>query len=242
MIKSILAIALALFLVTGSCSKLPRIVPPASPVSIQQKASHGIILYTDDEGESEDGICTVTVVGPHALMTAEHCWTKKNKSLRIDLSRRLYKAKVIAKDDREHVILGVDGPEFHNYIDLTSSIRPTIRYEHVYMYGVGGAEYPPRLLSGYHVPDFDANSEVDQGDKIQRYSLAVVPGDSGSAIYGDDGKIVALITYHKDKDGVGFELNFTPDQVKDSLSFNGSVAAEKPLFPVVNLDSFFRGK
>ena len=64
-------------------------------------------------------------------------------------------------------------------------------------------------------------SEIDIAAGAHVFTLPVVPGDSGSAVYGKDGDIVALVTYsdkneQTDKSqAVGFALAFTPQELEE---------------------------
>lgn len=202
--------------------------PSATP---QQKASHMIVMLGDD-GEGV-GTCTATAVGPHALMTAEHCDTDKDAfpTINIDLSTRSYNILDRVKDGRDHLLLYVDGPAFRN-IETVSTRTPQIG-DKVYIHGNGGREYPSRRLSGEVIPDTDP-SDVDEDAGIFRTDIPVIPGDSGSAVYAADGKIVGVVTYGWDESSFlglypklqnkNFSLAFTQEQLD---------AAKDPLFRVV---------
>jgi len=52
-------------------------------------------------------------------------------------------------------------------------------------------------------------SDVDKNQQITWYTLGIIYGDSGSAIYTNDGRVVGLITYGMSDGGAaGFALNF----------------------------------
>jgi len=220
MFSKITSVCLIVLLSFVSCSKKVKIRFPSAPISIQQKATHMLhLIAVDSEGnEHPDGMCTVTSIGPHVLLGAKHCFEEFDKIVTLDLSTFKYHVLAATEDYQEHIMVAVDGPEFTNYIDLSKSSREVVPGEAVYMYGCGAGAYPPRLLSGNQIPDFDSQSEVDQAAHIQQFSMHDVPGDSGAAIFGEDGKIVALVTYGHDKTTVGFGLNFTPDQIEVALT------------------------
>jgi Trypsin len=220
LLSAAMVVTLVLPLAAWPGKKQQTIQPPAP---LQQKASHLIHL--------SDRICTATAVGPHALLTAEHCildeegQVVKDHRINLDLSTHVYQMLAVTGDDRDHVILLIDGPAFVNFVNLTTNVRATVPGEAVYMYGNGGGEYPGRRLDGVNVP-FDENSDVDQAQHIRRYTIRVIPGDSGSAVYGLDGKIVALVTY-KTHDGMAgdcFELDFSVGVYQKAMTFNGDTA------------------
>ncbi len=222
------------------------------PITIQQRAEHRIKFV-------EGGTCTATAVGPHALLTAEHCNEGGLTEIKLDLSLRKYKLQAVSKDGRDHVVYIVDGPEFHDTVPIQAAAKPAGILEQVYIYGAGGGQYPPRRLDGqrdFRVLDI---SEVDRRDGAVWYTMPVIPGDSGSAIFGEDGRIIALVTYRyglaKDGDtsnddqsnyealSIGFDLNFTPAQIANiQTGIGDEVLAEHIAEPqgVENPFSFFK--
>ncbi len=202
---------------TGCNHKIQAPIPVA-PISIQQKASH-MVTFLDNEGEPE-GLCTATAIGPHAIMTASHCneGPKQDSLIRLDLSRKVFHILAATTDSRDHVIYLVDAT-FTNVIEYKA--RKAVVGEHVFIYGDGGAEYPARLLSGTAI-EFPDHSDVDANDGIVCFSIQVIGGDSGSAIYGDDGSILALVTYGNvlKKDSVSFALDFSERQIAIAQHFD----------------------
>jgi Trypsin len=216
---------MGLLLITFSCSTRIKAKLPEAPISIQQKSTHLIrFVSVSESGDREDdGVCTATAVGPHVVLTAEHCFDeKKDKVVLLDLSTKEHIVLASTKDGRDHVMIGISGAPFQNYVDLGEVTGKSVSWQHVYMYGCGEGNYPPRLLTGQQVPGFDSASEIDQADDVQKFILPVVPGDSGSAIWSDDGKLVAIVTYghsgSKEHAAVGFGLNFSPMQIAVALN------------------------
>lgn len=188
------------------------------PVTVQQRAEHRIKF---DRG----GQCTATAIAPHALLTASHCNEHGITTVYLDLSVWKYHILAETTDNRDHMVYIVDGPEFHDIVPLKVGSDPTNILEKVYMYGAGGGNYPPRRLSGqkdFHVVD---TSEIDLANGTEWYSLPVIPGDSGAAIFGEDGRIIGVVSYsyvqNKSEDDpkydglcIAMDVNFTARQLE----------------------------
>lgn len=214
----------ALTLLFVSCSA-PRIQPPITPPTIEQKATHMVVFL---RGTREVGECTATAIGPHALLTASHCnKDEKLTKIHLDLVMNDYRIQKTLTDGRDHDIYLIDGPSLNNFVDY--KVRPAKEFERVHLYGDGEGTYPPRRLDGVKLPFYDF-SEIDQSQGIVHFSMGVIPGDSGSAVIGDDGSIVAVTTYlwkehEDDKHGttVDFLPAFTEDQITEAFTFAPSL-------------------
>jgi hypothetical protein len=76
---------------------------------------------------------------------------------------------------------------------------------------------PPRRIDGRVDDKSDAldASDVDQGQQLTWYKLSIEPGDSGAAIYGEDGRVVGLVTYEFPSEGAGgFALAFSEKAIE----------------------------
>ena len=193
----------------------------------EEKTSHLLTLKErgDFGGFSKYGYCTGTVIAPHAILTAEHCTENGSlAALEMDYGLETYHVKQILKDHNEHVILLLDGPAFVNIQEYKTRAPKT--GEHEFFYGCGGVVYPPHKTSGVVVNEFDP-SEVNANGGLAYYSSISIPGDSGSAVYGDDGSILTLVTFHltehyllTDKSVMGgYALKFTPAQIKKAKEY-----------------------
>ncbi len=188
----------------------------------QQRTSHYISFI--DSNDDTYNMCTGTAVGEHVLLTASHClhFTPDKKlitpSIRLDLTRTNYFVLAHIDDGRDHVLLLLEGPTF-KYVDpfLTRNARYK---EHTYFYGFGG-EYPAHKSIGKVTVIADPDnvqdpSELDTNAGFIETSNTSIQGDSGAAIYGEDGGIVGLVTYTLPNGNTGgFELGFPKDLVKE---------------------------
>jgi hypothetical protein len=177
-------------------------------------------MYSVDS-EHPMGYCTGTVIGPHAILSAAHC--NKGSGVQLDSVPHTYTITKTLKDGRDHIIFLVDGPAFYN-IEPYEARYPIVG-EKVDIYGDGGREYPAVHKTGIVLDEYNP-SEVDAASGFFCYSVSSIPGDSGSAVYGADGKIVGVVTYGI-RDGAFFErthmgafaMNFTPEQIKEAQNF-----------------------
>ncbi len=202
------------------------------PVTFQQRTQHMVEFLSN--AFLPGGQCTATAIGPHAILTASHC----NESdeplsiLTLDYSTRRYNIVASKEDSHDHTIYLIDGPPLRNYLPQSALLntKPTRVGETVCVYGDGEGTFPPRRLCGglavlQQIEDF---SDVDQDQGIQYYTLGILHGDSGSAIFGEDGRVVGLVTYGfgLDKRGepaesaAGFPLTFSEQDLQVAATFD----------------------
>ncbi len=214
-------IVAALLLAALGCGKpKTQTLPPDAP--IQQKATH-MITFLDYRGE-RDGLCTGTAIGPHAILTATHCDDDRSSNvINLDLSTHKYHIQKFLTDDRDHDIYLIDGSPLRNIV--TYAVRTAVRTERVFLYGHGEGTYPSRRLDGLAQDYFYDPSDVDEDQGEVQFTLHVIPGDSGSAVFGMDGKIVGITTYsysYKKSTSVDFAPSFTPRQIAEALTYEPS--------------------
>jgi hypothetical protein len=215
---SILALCLVYLMLLMGCAvgcKRPIPVLPQIPqVSTPQKKAAHSLIFLNAKGE-EVAQCSATAIGPHALLTALHCDKfAQFTSMTIDLSTSQYHIVSGIADDRDHLIIIVDGPAFKNTTTVIQ--RAAVIGEHVFMYGYGGNIYPARRRDGVVIAERNGGdeSDVDALATTTNYSFPAIMGDSGSAVYGNDGAIVGLLTYSRpgvQAYSTGFSLNFPQD-------------------------------
>lgn len=209
------AILALILMLCGCCPKRPVQTVPYNPITPERKATHMITYYAKDNDSitEPEGACTGTAVGPHALLTALHCDEGKYTTIRLDLYQEKFHIIGIAVDGRDHIIYHLDGPALKNVVMINE--REAILGERVISYGDGKTDYPQHTYVGRVIEDVNGGdtSELDAVQGTHCFSLPVKPGDSGSAIYGVDGSIVALVSLGDFEHGaaVGFSLAFSPE-------------------------------
>ena len=166
--------------------KLPHGKKPSVPVTRELRASHMIDMFADDQ---RAGTCSATAIGPHAILTAEHCVKRgETTAVTLDLATEKHEILGAAFDGRDHVILVLGGSPFTAY-EKPVLATAFITGETVTIFGDGGREYPPRPLYG-KVTNCEDPSDIDSAAAEVCFSLPVIPGDSGSAVYNVHGEIV----------------------------------------------------
>jgi len=223
-----LAIALLFLSLSIPATSLPR--HPGK--SEQRKASHRIEFTVPEDSLTDEqlfpsadgkGACSASALGPHALLTAQHCDVGE-EYLTVDLE--LSPRKIVGRitDGEDHIIFLVNGSKFKATMaaeyDPTTYALPTVG-EKVFLFGDGRAMYPPQYRNGYYtgtakIEDGDASKDPD----VFLFDLNIIPGDSGSAVYGDGGKLVTLITYSMGGKFAGcYKMAFTEAQIAQAEAF-----------------------
>jgi Trypsin len=248
-IAALLVVA-ALFVSVG-CTK-------SQPVTPQQKAEHLVMFYESD-GKTLSGSCTATAIGPAAFMTAEHCndGDEPYEIVSFDMSTRKLHLLAVTSDGRDHVIYLLTESVFSNIVDVVPGPYNLKEGSNVHIYGCGGRKYPCVLKEGALTGINYQISAVDELSQYANYSISVIDGDSGSAIFSDDGKIVALVTYsithssdrmwdkfkswvyktnYNEQSTGAFTLNFTEKQLDIAKNFDPEVLLwqtqlPRPLLP-----------
>lgn len=192
------------------------------PANLQEQSTHMLGIMYSSESEHPMGYCTGTAIGPHAILSAAHC--NKGQGIQLDSVQHTYNITKVLKDGRDHVIFLVDGPALYS-IEPYEARYPVIG-EPVDVYGDGGRQYPAVHKTGIVLDEYDP-SEVDAAAGFFYCSVHSIPGDSGSAVYGKDGKIIGIVTYGIEEDAFfsrthmgGFALNFTPEQIAEAQTYS----------------------
>lgn len=216
-----------------------------APITPERTATHMIAFYN---GNSTAGYCTGTAVGPHALLTASHCTDEGYTTISLDLSVKKYHIIGKVEDGSDHTIVHLDGPAFTDIVTIKE--RQARIGEVVTSYGDGGRDFPQHTYFGHVIKQGNGGdtSELDARDGMATFDIPVIPGDSGSAVYGTDGDIVALVTYSDTDEeenihqAVGFALSFTPEQLRiisgDDSASNAQLNLKEPR--TVTLDDLIK--
>lgn len=205
--------------------------PAITQITLEQRASH-MVSYLDEDGK-ETTLCTATAIGPHALLTASHCndgiRRKASTEIKLDYSAHHYTIFAIASDDRDHDIYLIDGPPLLAYISLKVGVA---KYgESIRFYGFGEGVYPSTERDGWVRADDDP-SDVDHGVQFSLFEIASYHGDSGSAVYNEQGQVVGIVSYGivwygSEKMG-SYALAFSDEKIQIAQHFDIGIYATYP--------------
>lgn len=158
----------------------------------------------------DDGTCSGTVIGPHAILTAEHCLTS-TKTLAVD--NKLVEVRKVTLDHADHalVILNVT---FTHWAE-----RGTSPYQSESIFNIGN----PGDLRDMYRRGYVAGNQVMRGRKVTLYDTNGYYGDSGSGIFDEDGRLIAVtsIIYQQADNGYikfmgSFDLAFTAREWREA--------------------------
>jgi len=174
---------------------------------------------SDDFYGTTGDICSSTAIGPHALLTASHCDLGAS-TVKVDGVEAAITARLT--DSNDHTIYMVN-ITFHNYAKFEKKDEQSLQMgDEVWLRGNAfGLNQLIRYghFAGVIVKD---TSDVATGitQTIYMFDINGGPGDSGSAIFDNDGKIVAVATYGFSGDGFvmlgSLTMHFTPAQLKQA--------------------------
>jgi hypothetical protein len=179
--------------ITTSVEPISPTVAAATKTAIEQQhaTTHRLAVYDLLEGKGfngEAGHCSGTVVGPHAILTAQHCFTNSNK-IRLDAETEPLHILAVFPDGSDHVIYLVD----HTFTAWASiSERPLVPSESVHIWGAPGKNSDV-YRSGYFMK-MTTEKSVDPALTFQfeLFVLPIFPGDSGSGVFDENGNVVAV--------------------------------------------------
>ena len=187
------------------------------------RAEHWIVI----ENDKDAGGCTATAIGPHALLTAQHCLVADEDldgspiKLFVDwdgkppyMNFTPYTIMRVELDGSDHAILLLSGPRFKDVAPYAT--ETPLQSMSVIFWG-NPAGVRDQLREGY-VMGSAAQPVPEQKAAQQMWYLATpcVGGDSGSAVLDvDTGAIVGLVTYGVNGGEFAgiFALHFTSDQI-----------------------------
>lgn len=154
------------------------------------------------------GVCSGTAIGPHAVLTATHCF---EQAAPIKINDKLVTVSKRVDDDRDHTIIIVN-VTFDYWAPLGATAE---QGDKVTIYGnpAGKRDWMRvGIVAGYDQDDF--------GNALQVYDINGFFGDSGSGVFNSRGELVAVIgvVIFEDSQGVPLKLmgayafHFTPQQ------------------------------
>jgi hypothetical protein len=197
----------------------------------QHKSMHEIVMVNRDENGKVigGGLCTAYAVGPHTLLTAEHCNDEYATGVYIDAPLQLIRPqqvmsyKIISRtfDKQDHMLLDVSGIYFKNTIELTDHVRVPRQGEHTYQWGNPGGirdQYREGVVMG-NMPS-SGDDEIDATGVVYLIQETVIGGDSGSSVFSaEDGQLIGIITYGIDDGKLAgvYAIAFTQAQITASM-------------------------
>lgn len=162
---------------------------PLTPVQIAHRATYRIEQRTINTG----GSCSATAIGPHALLTANHCEVASDT---VQVSgtevRGMATIDKRLRDGLDHTIYLLSGITFPHYLDVdqSNSMEPGQR---VYLFGNPGEWrdiYREGYAAGIKPPAF-----LSLNPPMMMFDFPGFYGDSGSGIIDKDtNKIIAVLS------------------------------------------------
>lgn len=200
----------------------------------QHSAMHWIISVDRKDGKAERGAgCTAYAVGPHTLLTAQHCDIGADK-VYIDSNKDDAKNdvatsyQIVSKtfDGQDHMLLDLRGANFYYTISVQAHTRAPHQREPIYFWG-----NPTGNLNQFHIGymmgtipwETSMGEDPDLNAKGPLYlaASAGAPGDSGSVVFSDwDGHVIGVLSLGGFYDGgvIGiFPLQFTQAQINAAM-------------------------
>lgn len=209
----ILATLLLVFTLGWHQDPKPQAVIAKTPIELQHTTTHRIGVYDQFNGDpkknfGEVGHCSGTAIGEHAILTAQHCLQDSNL-IRLDDDKEPTVIVAILTDGNDHVIYIVKH-DFTTWSEIDQ--RPLVVNEPVHFWGAPGKNKDV-YRSGYFA-ELAPEPEIDKTFLLQRFVLPTYGGDSGSGIFDENGKIVAVITFgDKSADELSEPLQFSDAQI-----------------------------
>src|ERR1017187_4377084 len=198
----------------------------------QHKSMHEIVMVNRDADGKVigGGLCTAYAVGPHTLLTAEHCNDEYATGVYIDAPLELIRPQRVMAysitsrtfDKQDHMLLDVSGVNFKNTIELTDHVRVPRQGEHTYQWGCPSGirdQYREGLVMGNMPNEVDEDEPIDATGTIYLIQEATVPGDSGSSVFSSvDGQLIGVVTYGIDGGQIAgvYAIVFTQAQIAAS--------------------------
>lgn len=203
---SLLLLAFSLATPFTATTAVPALAPPATQLDVQHATTHLLTIYDLFDGKSFNspiGHCSATAVGPHALLTAQHCFSNSNVAM-LDSDNEPTHIIAAFIDGNDHVIYLTDRT-FTSWSPISE--RTLVENEHVHLWGNPGHNTDV-FREGYFLK-MDPIAE-DDPTLFQSFILPIYPGDSGSGIFDSTGHIIAVVSLAgKSADNYDLPLTFS---------------------------------
>lgn len=175
--------------------KLAFLVLILSGCGCSSLPTHDAIRATTLHLEFAESFCSGTAVGPDLILTAEHCLD--GALLKID--GHPVKGTVTRRDTkRDMAWLRITGVRFTHWANRAGKARQGDRVRY---WGHPGGVAQTVYREGYVTMIYDGALIVDS---------LICSGDSGSALWSDDGRIVGVVSAMTDTNGCTFMKAHVP--------------------------------
>lgn len=218
---SLILLALTLGCKQKAAAPVPATAIAQSALEKQHATTHRVGVYDIHAYNTEVGHCSGTSVGPHALLTAQHCFEDSNL-IRLDKDTKPTVILATFIDGNDHVIylLAHDFPHWAGIDERGPKVN-----EPVHFWGAPG-DNTDVYRSGYYQKATKDSPEKVKGKTLkgdiftmQVFVLPVFPGDSGSGIFDASGIIIAVVSRTDESaDNFDFPLAFTQEQLDIVIS------------------------
>jgi hypothetical protein len=209
----------------------PRV---AASITKAHNSAHRIGILAVGEGEL--GSCSGTAIGPHALLTATHC---SSPSAVVSIDGNDADVLGTMGDGLDHTIILVSAT-FKDYVDVAARVNLD-QSEEIFVFGNPGPfkdVYRKGYVAGFNKPEKPETAlqaltapkqhAGNDGVKVTFYDLNGFFGDSGSALFNLEGKIVGVTSFIVGAANEGYtmkymgsyELRISKEQFKQAREFN----------------------
>ena len=155
-----------------------------------------------------DGSCSGTVIGPHAILGATHCFTTGDAVSFWWMPHRILKRM---DDGHDHTIVIVD----QTFTRWAALGKIGEQGQRVYMYG-----NPGELSDQYRIGHLSGDTDAD-GEIAETFDIRGWLGDSGAALFDRHGRIVAVVSFLYTMDEPAgqltmmgaYPMHFSPEQL-----------------------------
>ena len=154
----------------------------ASNFGTMRESAHQAALFLSMHGGKIT--CSGTAIGPHAVLTAKHCFDDYDA---VTIAGLPVVVKQVLDDKNDHVILIVDR-QFVHFASLAPPGTQLEQMARVYIFG-NPSGYVDLYREGYVA----GSVSTDHGTATV-YDLNGFYGDSGSAIFDMQGRVVGVVT------------------------------------------------